>query len=413
MQHYFNTIGEIKLEELLVIGLMSGTSLDGVDAALVRISPSSQLGYDINDKLRVKTETLSTIVYPYDTALRSQLNTIIEEQNISIPELCQLNFKLGELYAEAAIEVSRSFGISISQVDLIGSHGQTIYHIPRNDAENHNLIQSTLQIGEASIIAQRTGITTISDFRPRDIAAGGEGAPLISFSDVNLLSSNRETRLVQNIGGLGNVTVLPHNAPPYAFDTGPGNTLIDHISRDYYDKDFDEDGAIAATGTIYEDWVDNVINDEPYFSLLPPKSTGRELFNQKYIFNILNKFPLEKPEDIMANFTALTAKTIAKAYKDFVLHCHLPACIILGGGGARNIFMVELLDSYLDRMIPIKSHEDFGIPDKFKEAIGFALLAYASYLAIPNNVPSCTGASENVILGKIIPGNIHMEEDYI
>jgi len=392
----------IQLEPKLVIGLMMGTSMDGVDVALVKIIPQKNQ-ITCNEIPQLKIETISTLLYPIPNNIKTDLNSVAFQKNISLHTLCKLNFAIGHLLSNAVNKLIDNLDINSSEIDLIGSHGQTVYHISSDLTEHSIPLQSTLQIGEPSVIAQKTRITTIADFRPRDIAAGGQGAPLISYADLVLFSDTKEVRLVQNIGGIANVTVLPIDSLPIAFDTGPGNAMIDLLVKKYFNKDYDENGEIAFSGNIKENWVDNVINNEPYFNLKPPKSTGRELFNIEYIDNILNKFDLSDPKDIISNFSLLTAKTIAKSYNEFVLSKYTPSVIILGGGGAYNKFILENIKRYLNADIPIKLHEDFGISTKFKEAIGFAILAYTSYYGVTNNVPSCTGAKEKVVLGKITP----------
>lgn len=409
MQQFLNSKKAGRLEPRLVIGLMSGSSIDGIDAALVRISAQPGGTSAIIENHCLNVECLATVLYPFPEMVQKKLHALVEHKTATLEDLCKLNFLLGELFAQASIEVANVYGIDISKVDIIGSHGQTIYHISSTETEYNFPVRSTLQIGEPSIIAQRTGVTTIADFRPRDIAAGGEGAPLVCFADLVLFSDSKETRLVQNIGGIGNVTVIPHNAPPYAFDTGPGNALIDAIAKNIFNKDYDIDAKLAFSGHIDESWIDFVIDQEPYFKLKPPKSTGRELFNYEYLKNILDRYPIEKSEDIIASVSALTAKTIANAYKDFVLSKYTPSCTILGGGGVYNPFIVQHLNRYLDNSVPVKTHEDFGISNKFKEAIAFAILAYTTYYGIPNNVPTCTGSQNNVILGKIVPGNYYWQ----
>lgn len=403
MQHYSSFIkdDQINLEPKLVIGLMTGTSMDGIDAALVRIEPEESQALTREELPALKVENLSNFLYPYPDDLKKALNELVEVPDVTLKQLCKFNFLMGELLAQAAGEVARNYGIHISRVDLIGSHGQTLYHLPDAKNEYGMPVRSTLQIGDSSVIAQRTGVTTISDFRQADIVAGGEGAPLVCFADKILFADNEKTRLIQNIGGMANVTVLPHNKPPFAFDTGPGNILIDLITKEHFNKDYDENGYIASSGQINENWVANVINQQPYFMQKPPKTTGRELFNSEYIEHVLTMFPVDAPEDLVANFSALTAKTIAKAYKDFVLPKVTASEIIVGGGGAANPFLLMNIQRYLDYKVPVKQHEDYGISNKFKEAIAFALLAYTSYYRIPNNLPSCTGAKQNVVLGKV------------
>jgi anhydro-N-acetylmuramic acid kinase len=381
-----------KLEPKLVIGLMSGTSADGIDASLVKIAP------DLSVKVK------ASLVYAYPDNIKKQIHKLFSKEG-TIEELCWMNFVLGEYFAAAALELLQIVGIKPTEVDLIGSHGQTVYHIPQESQINLYSRKSTLQIGEPSIIAERTGITTIADFRPRDIAAGGQGAPLVCFADEVLFKSDKISRAIQNIGGMANVTVISPNSEPFAFDTGPGNVLIDYFARKIFGKEYDEDGILASQGQINEAWLETLMQ-ESYLKLKPPKTTGRELFGNTYAERISSSAP-KNPYDIMATITAFTAKSIYTAYKDFVYPRTKIDEIILGGGGAYNPYLIRLLEGYFGENIKILAHEDFGISSKFKEAIAFALLAYTTNYNIPNNVPSCTGAKYSTVLGKIIPGNIH------
>lgn len=396
MQHLFKHNSNQILKPLNVIGLMTGTSMDGIDAALVRIKPTDKT---------LEIETISTLLIPFPLEIKDKLNSFIEEPLVSIEELCQMNFIFAELLANAVLELRNQNNSKTTQVDLISSHGQTIYHSPQKNYKYRFSTQSTLQIGEPSIIAERTGITTIADFRPRDIAAGGEGAPLVCFADQLIFSCEKETRLIQNIGGIANVTVLPENGCPYAFDTGPGNILINLAVQKYFDKEYDDEGYIASLGKVNEEWIDKTIKNEPYFAKLPPKTTGREFFNMQYLEKILLSADFNNKEDIIANLTALTAKTIAEAYNTYVFDQHAPSCVIIGGGGVYNKTLLYHIKTYCNKPLKIKTHEDFGISNKFKEAIAFALLGYTTLYNIPNNIPSCTGASKEVVMGKIIPGN--------
>lgn len=387
-----------------VIGLMSGTSMDGIDAALVHIIPDDKLPFVSENVPNIKIDNIYNISYPFPEKIKELLQQIIEKQDIPLKELCKLNFVLGEVFSEAVIALSKESGFDLKNVDLIGSHGQTIYHIPSDEKELGYSIRSTLQIGEPSVIAERTGVDVIADFRPADIAAGGEGAPLVCFADNLLFYSSSETRLVQNIGGISNVTVIPPGGNLFAFDNGPGNSLIDLIARKYFDKEYDKDALLAKSGNIIEEWIDFAISKESYYSKKPPKSTGRELFNMFYLDHLLVEYPISNKNDLIATVSALTSKVIAKSYKDFILPEYSPSFTIIGGGGAYNPFILENIARYLDGNIKVKTHEDFGISNNFKEAIAFAILAYASYFAIPNNITGCTGASKPVILGKFIPG---------
>ena len=378
------------MESKLVIGLMSGTSVDGIDASLVKINP------DLSIKV------MSSLVYEYPDNIKQQIHKLFSKEG-TIQELCWMNFIIGEYFAQAALEVLQIIGIKPEEVDLIGSHGQTVYHIPQEWQTNLFSMKSTLQIGEPSIIAERTGITTIADFRPRDIAAGGQGAPLVPFADEILFKSDKIARAIQNIGGMANVTVISPEIETFAFDTGPGNVLIDYCAKLIFCADYDKDALFASQGNIDENWLESLMQ-ESYFNLEPPKTTGRELFSKDYAKKILASAP-ENPYDAIVTVTALTAKSIYKAYVDFIFPKTRIDEIVLGGGGAYNPYLVKLMKEYFGDNIKILTHEDFGISSKFKEAIAFALLAYTTYYGIPNNVPACTGAKHKRVLGKIIPGN--------
>jgi len=414
----------------IVIGLMSGTSVDGIDACLVKIYPDFSF------------EIIDSLVWNYPENIRQNIFKIFENKT-SVEEICWMNFIIGEYFAQAALEVIKKAGITPKEVDLIGSHGQTIYHKPVDEYINGLNKKSTFQIGESAIIAERTGITTVSDFRPADIAAGGQGAPLVCFADEILFAkrelksrkkndefslealthSHAPLRAIQNIGGMANVTVISPDKDTFAFDTGPGNVMIDYCARKFFNQEYDKDGLLAAQGEIDENWL-NYLLEEKYYSLKPPKTTGRELFSPEYIEKMLLKAP-KNPYNVMATITALTAKTIFNAYDQFIFPKQKIDELILGGGGAYNPELVKMLKKYFceagmkaqngcdeqamqgcnsffcEAGVKILSHKDFGISDKFKEALAFAFLAYTTFYKIPNNVPSCTGAKHKKILGKI------------
>ncbi len=385
-----------KLSPKFVIGLMSGTSVDGIDACIAKINPCKTENQEKYYKFSI--EIIESFVLNYPENIRQHIFNIFENKS-SLEEICWMNFVLGEYFAQAAIEVIKKAGMQPQDIDLIGSHGQTIFHKPADEYINGFNKKSTLQIGEASIIAERTGITTISDFRPADIAAGGQGAPLVCFADEILFKDCKVKRAIQNIGGMANVTVVTHDLETYAFDTGPGNVMIDYCAKKYFNQDYDKDGLIASQGKIDENWL-NYLLHEKYYEQNPPKTTGRELFSPDYIEKMLLKAP-KNPHNIMKTITALTAKTIFKAYEQFIFPKTSIDQLILGGGGAYNPELVKLIKKYFGSSLKIISHKDFGISDKFKEAAAFALLAYTTYYKIPNNIPCCTGAKHKKILGKI------------
>ncbi len=405
---------------LRVAGLMSGTSADGVGVALVEI-----------DGRGVRVLAFDT--FAYSASLRREILSLCRPETARLDRICHYNHVLGEVFADAVIKLCEKSGISLRSLDLIGSHGQTIYHLPKGGRHNGRAIGSTLQIGEPSRIAQRTGITTVADFRPRDMAAGGEGAPLVPYADAVLFRDERLCRTVQNIGGIANLTFLPvcsgvpnakfrvggpsHAVRRYplcpdghttndllAFDTGPGNMIIDGIMRllTKGQRHYDRDGRLAAQGTVHEGLLQEMLR-HPFLRRRPPKSTGREEFGQQYCEWFYNKARRERllPEDMVATATAFTASSIALAYRRFLPR--LPDEMILCGGGAHNATLVQMLQPRLQG-VRIRLTDEFGISVDAKEAVSFAILAYAAIQGLANNIPAATGASEPVVMGKIVPG---------
>ncbi len=361
-----------------VISLMSGTSCDSIDAGLCEVYP------DFSVKL------IQGINHPYPEHIRAKLFSAFRG-DISIKELCQLNFAVGKCFADAANILIGEFG----RPDFISCHGQTVYHYPYDEKLDNISLKSTLQIGESSVIAKETGCMVISNFREKDIAYGGQGAPLVCFADEKWFKNS----LVQNIGGISNVTVVSDYCDTFGFDTGCGNLMIDYCAQKFFGQKYDKDGNIAGSGNVCESWLDCLLQDE-YYYISPPKTTGREYFSNKYIENILKTAPSE-PCDILATLTALTAKTIVQAYERFVYPIVVPDTVVIGGGGAYNKTLMRFLRSYLPKRMELKTHEDYGISNNFKETAAFALLGYCNYYNIPNNLPSCTGAERRVVLGKV------------
>jgi len=414
---------------------MSGTSADGVDVAIV----------DIRGR---KVDLLAFETFPYSAGMRRSILALCRPETARVDDICHLNHVLGEFFASAVITLCEKSGIPLVSIDLIGSHGQTIWHNPQGPRHSGRVIRSTLQIGEPSRIAQRTGITTVADFRPRDMAAGGEGAPLVPYADYVLFSDRRLGRAVQNIGGIANVTFLPvrsdaggryrstgilpvnhrqdadatknrgqdardikicpyghtTNEPVLAFDTGPGNMVIDGLMRlvTAGKRHFDRGGAMAATGNVHEGLLNDMLR-HPFLRRRPPKSTGREQFGQAYCEWLCGEARKRRlpPNDMLATATAFTASTIATAYRRFLPR--MPDEVILCGGGAHNTTLVRMLHEQLDG-VRIRSTDEFGISVDAKEAVSFAILAYATIHGVANNIPSVTGASEPVVLGKVVPG---------
>ena len=306
-----------------------------------------------------------------------------------------MNFAIGECFADACSVLISEHG----KPDFISSHGQTVYHYPFDEKLDNISLKSTLQIGDSSVIAQKTGCRVISNFREADIANGGEGAPLVCFADEKWFKPLGKNFAIQNIGGISNVTVVSQDKPTFGFDTGLGNIMIDYCMNKFFKKSYDENGEIANSGKIQESWLDCLMQDNYYYRN-PPKSTGREYFSAKYMENALKTAP-KAPEDIIATITALTAKTIAKSYEMFICPQIDIDEVVVGGGGAYNPTLMKFLRNYLPKHIELKTHEDYKISNNFKEVMAFALLGYCAYYGIPNNLPECTGASRRIVMGKI------------
>jgi anhydro-N-acetylmuramic acid kinase len=382
---------------MLVLGVMSGTSADGIDVALARISGAPP-------HLSAKLLGHSSSKFP--PRVREEILRVAEQQPISAGELSQLLFRLGHIYAEAVLAACKKFRIAPRRIDLIGSHGQTIFHqgapVPYLGART----SSTLQIGEGSTIAACTGITTVSDFRPADMALGGQGAPLVPFADYALYRHPKLGRVSLNLGGIANVTVIPAGARPeevLAFDTGPGNMLIDalvqHFTRGR--QRYDKDARLAAQGRSIPALLDELIKD-PYLKLAPPKSTGREYYGQTYVkkFLALGRRHHAKPADLIRAATIFTALSVVDALHRFVLRKRKIHQLIVSGGGAHNPFLLAQIAALLPG-IEIVLSSRFGIPEEAKEALAFALLAYETFHRRASNIPSATGARGPAILGKI------------
>ena len=379
---------------MLILGLMSGTSVDGIDVAIVDVTGAPPA-------LSVHLRHFTTI--PFTPEQRQAIFRLFSPETGRVDVICAMNFRLGQWLADAALQAIAQAGLTPAQVDLIGSHGQTIYHQVGEDAET----PSTLQIGEAAVIAERTGVTTVSDFRVADVAAGGQGAPLVSYVDWLLLRDAHLHRAAQNIGGIGNVTYLPaENAPeqPLSFDTGPGNMLIDAtVTRITHGvQAYDEDGRLAAQGRVHEGWLAALLA-HPYLHQPLPKTAGREQFGAEFAAEVwaqAEALGLSGP-DRVATLTAFTAASIARAYRDFLPT--FPDEMILSGGGAYNPTLVNMLRQRL-KPARVRLSDEFGLPADAKEAMAFAVLAYETFHARPGNLPSCTGARHPAILGKITPG---------
>ncbi|MCL5037208.1 MAG: anhydro-N-acetylmuramic acid kinase [Chloroflexi bacterium] len=400
-------------KERIVVGLMSGTSCDGVDAAVVRISGS---GRD------TELEVIHGSTFPYPADIRNYMLSLVSGDSCSLSAMSSLNFLLGEIFGASALKVIEESGVNLKDVDLIASHGHTLWHSPE---KMFGTYPSTWQTGESAIIAERTGIMTVSDFRTADVAAGGQGAPLVPYVDYLLFADDSENRVAVNIGGIANITVLPAGAGKEsvtAFDTGPGNMLIDYFAKviSNGEFDYDPDGKFASSGNVNEELLARFLT-HPYFEKKPPKSTGREEFGERF-FKILEGSGFKVPEmsaapggkydhggygrvrsyrdislkDMIATVTALTVETLSSSIKQYFI----PDLLIASGGGIHNKTLMRFIRERLPG-VKIVDTTHFGIHPDLKEAAAFAVLGNETIMGKPGNLPSATGASRPVILGKI------------
>ena len=379
---------------MVIIGLMSGTSADGIDAAAVDFHGQGR---------RTRISVLHFVSIPYSQRMRDAILDACSPKYSWPWDLCPLNHALGELFGEAACTVAAEAGIPLSEVTAIASHGQTVWHQPEPREIGDRVGRGTFQIGSPAVIAASTGCRVISDFRSADMAAGGQGAPLVPYFDWVLLGSKTEARAILNIGGIANVTHLPRSGKlkdVRAFDTGPGNMVIDHIAGRLTGGKLamDAGGELAARGEVKQKRLNRLL-DDPFFALAPPKSTGREKFGHVYADGLWEAEVGKgmKPVNLLATVTALTAESINRAFQNWV---GAVDTVIAGGGGVKNKTLVSMLNFGGAR---ITGHDEFGIPDDAKEAVAFALLAYETLHGRPSNVPSATGASRSVVLGSITP----------
>ncbi|MZQ83906.1 anhydro-N-acetylmuramic acid kinase [Paenibacillus sp. 5J-6] len=390
-------------ESLTVAGIMSGTSLDGIDVAIVRID-----GCGIDAKVKL----LHFESFSYEEEVREKLKQLCSIDHSNVALLCGMNFAIAERFADAVLITAASAGMKMEEIDLISTHGQTVWHIPVADEADPYLPKSTLQIGDLSVIAKRTGRVVVGDFRTADMAVGGQGAPLAPYGDFIMFRDAVKGRILQNIGGIGNCTAIPAQGTDatmsdaselIAFDTGPGNMIMDQVVYELSEGrlTYDADGAWAARGQVHAELLEEMLA-HPYFSQLPPKTTGRELFGKAYTASWL-KSALERGlahEDIVATVTAFTAHSIARAYTDFVFpHCAI-AEVIVSGGGARNHTLLRMMQELLPEQAILTSDE-LGISGDAKEAILFALLGNDCIHGVPNNLPSATGAERLTVMGKL------------
>ena len=380
---------------MIVAGIMSGTSADGIDVAVVRIAAA---------KPRPQLTLLAHEGFAFPIELRHKVLAAMNAASTSTSELARLNWRLGLAYAEAVLATVKRHKI---ELDLVGCHGQTLYHQPRAAMYAGRRFACTWQAGEAAAIAAALGVPVVSNFRPADMLAGGQGAPLVPLLDYVLFADGKRGRVLQNIGGIANLTAIPAGASQHeviAFDTGPGNMVMDALAQELFGKAFDRNGALAAEGAVLSPVLAAALRN-PYFQLKPPRTAGREQFGREYAAKFLAacKRHSAKPEDALATAAALTAETIAGSYRRYV-HRKMKGGVdyIVSGGGARNHTLMAMLARRLEPLgCELAASEQFGMPVEAKEAAAFALLAWQTWHRLPGNVPAATGAARAAILGQV------------
>jgi anhydro-N-acetylmuramic acid kinase len=391
---------------MIVAGIMSGTSADGINVAVVRFAPERD-GRDRGPSPHSAFKLLGHEEYPFPAPVRRAILGMMNAELARVADLARLNFLLGELYSEAVAKTERSHRVKI---DLVGCHGQTLYHQGIAGRFLGRKLAVTWQTGEGAMIAARLGVPVVSDFRPADMAAGGKGAPLVPFLDYSLYRSSRIGRIAQNIGGIANLTAIPAGAglrQVLAFDTGPGNMVIDAVMEELFGKRYDRDGKIAASGRVLDEVIARLLR-APFFRQKPPRTAGREEFGREYVGRFLQICRGASKADVVATATALTARSIVDGVQRFglprfggrrKLSGHQ---MIVSGGGAKNHTLMSMLRQEIASFgIGLHFSDEFGLPAEAKEAVAFALLAYETWHRRPSNVPSATGARRAAILGKI------------
>jgi len=410
---------------MTVAGVMSGTSADGINVALVRVGEARESGSrerstlatgsrgrgPLRLPLRAGPRHIFTLLghaeYSYPAKVRAAVLSAMNANQASVADLARLNFLLGELYADAVLATQRQFRVKAA---LVGCHGQTLFHQGEAQTFLGRKVAATWQTGEAAVIAARVGVPVVSDFRPADMAAGGKGAPLVPYLDYLLFHDSKIGRIVQNIGGIANLTAIPAGAVSsrvFAFDTGPGNMVIDAVTDALFGRAFDRGGKIAASGMVLEPLIGQMLRRK-FFRAKPPKTAGREEFGREFVREFLHACGRARKEDVVATATALTARSIVEAVRRFVTQKSGSAPknayreMILSGGGARNTTLVSMLAEGLAPLgIQLRFSDEFGLPSEAKEAVAFAVLAYETWNRRTSNVPSATGAKRAAVLGKI------------
>lgn len=382
-----------------IVGLMSGTSVDGIDAALVEIT---------GDPLCGDIKLCAFENKPYPDQVKNKIMQLFNTKEANVEQVGYMNFLLGELYAKAVFSVVKKAGLTISDIDFVGSHGQTIYHHPGVCTGKGDTFGYTVQIGEGAVIAARTGVPCVSDFRVADMAVGGQGAPLVPFTEYLLYRRENQTVLLQNIGGIGNITVLPAGGSiedVYAFDTGPGNMIMDGLMSQFTfgSQSFDEGGKIAGAGIVNIELLSEMCSNH-YFLVEPPKSTGRELFGKEYCTCLYHKIRERNicMEDAIATAAEFTAWSIEDSYKRFIMPKDPADQLLIGGGGSYNKTLVKRIKNRMEPWgVQVLIQEEIGRSSDAKEAVAFAILADCTMAGKYNNLPSVTGAKKSVVMGKI------------
>lgn len=381
------------IKSRLVVGLMSGTSVDGIDAVLVEITGAGSA---------TKLRQIDFVTVPFPAGFKELVLRNSRTGTSDVADIARLNFLIAQLYSDAVVDLCRHAGVEPKKIDLIGSHGQTIQHLPQVEEMFGKSVRATLQIGDPSVLAKLTGIVTVGDFRVGDVALGGQGAPLVPYFDFLMFHSKEKSRALLNLGGIANITYLPRGCGPgevMAFDTGPGNMVIDQVVKKLFGMDFDDDGRIARSGEIQGDLIDYLMTDE-FVRMVPPKSTGREHYGNEYVNTILLNFGERRNQDIVATVAEFTAVSVYANYLLFLKTKGEIEELFVSGGGAHNRFVLDSLRRHFADSV-VSPAEEIGISSDAKEAVCFAVLANELINGNSSNLPSVTGAVRNTLLGKI------------
>ncbi|MBN2571460.1 MAG: anhydro-N-acetylmuramic acid kinase [Ignavibacteriales bacterium] len=384
-----------KKKKKIAIGIMSGTSLDGVDIALIEISGNST---------NTKIKTIAFDEFPFPKNFNKYVLDNSQTPTSNVEDICRLNFLVARIYADAVKKFCKKINFNLSKVDFIGSHGQTIQHLPQKLKMFGFDSSSTLQIGCPSVLAKLTGVITIGDFRTGDIALGGQGAPLVPYFDYIMFHSKRKNRALLNIGGISNFTILNKNygqEKVIAFDTGPGNMMIDTLMQKFFNKKYDKNGEVGLSGKLNPELFEALKIKDDYLEKKPPKSTGREYYGELFLNPLLKKFSKIKKEDWIDTITKFTAYGVYRNYEKFVKKETKIDELIVSGGGAKNLLLLIYLKEYFRKDVKVEVIDNIGFPSDAKEAICFAVLANETICGNASNIPRVTGASKPTILGKI------------